>query len=555
MIGAPSLQHELFERVVTLPRSEGGAWAGGDDGGGGATPSPAAATSAAVSFPRSSQSQAIARTAVGCVSAVLRGHAEALYAADVAEDDARAELLKFSGAIGEWVSQYVVAPGSSPAPARGGGPPGAFGAFGGAAVGGGAPRGAAGGPAEGQRGASLTVAIEGVIATEERVWSPLLGLKGHVDATIVAAVAPAAAAPRGGGGPHHRAPDGGIGGGCGGSVATMLPLELKTGRKSQYTQMAHRAQLMLYTLLLRARHGAHRPPRSRSQSGGAPSGGGGGCGFGGLLLYLSPNEQNVSTEHLEPVTNELRSLFSVRNRHAVHLERMRADAVAFEKRAGVVAAAVDAADATAGAAAAARGVVAGGADGGVGGVAEAAATTTDDRRNAAAAEAAAADGRELARALEAWDGAALPRMEDNESECARCFNAAECMLHHAAAERGDRASSGAPPTFDAAVGHLDRAQLACVRRRRTNTPREREREKQRREREGKREREGAEGGAGGGAEIPFQIANATTNILQCGRAIVISLSSLSLSFSLSSSLSPSLLSCVSAAAAAAAALR
>ncbi|KAJ1959819.1 DNA replication endonuclease-helicase Dna2, partial [Dipsacomyces acuminosporus] len=72
-----------------------------------------------------------------------------------------------------------------------------------------------------------TVAISKIINTEENVWSPKFGLKGKVDLTVLSRYS--------------------------GMGAFVEPLELKTGRNT--TNTAHRAQLILYTLLLSERYG------------------------------------------------------------------------------------------------------------------------------------------------------------------------------------------------------------------------------------------------------------------------------------------------------------
>ncbi|KAJ2158175.1 DNA replication endonuclease-helicase Dna2, partial [Coemansia sp. RSA 552] len=76
----------------------------------------------------------------------------------------------------------------------------------------------------GRGGGSLSV--KRVLATEENIWAPALGLKGKIDATVVAQMS-----------------DG---------RALLMPLELKTGRVAA---AAHCAQVTLYTLLLAARYG------------------------------------------------------------------------------------------------------------------------------------------------------------------------------------------------------------------------------------------------------------------------------------------------------------
>ncbi|KAJ1721073.1 DNA replication endonuclease-helicase Dna2 [Coemansia erecta] len=71
-----------------------------------------------------------------------------------------------------------------------------------------------------------TVAISKVLNVEENIWSPKFGLNGKVDLTILAQFS------------AHG--------------AKAIPFELKTGRSSQ--NVAHRTQLLLYTLMLSDRY-------------------------------------------------------------------------------------------------------------------------------------------------------------------------------------------------------------------------------------------------------------------------------------------------------------
>lgn len=75
------------------------------------------------------------------------------------------------------------------------------------------------------------LAIAAAVAEEEDIWSPRTGLKGKIDVTVLATLASAASI-------DHPAP---------------IPFEIKTGRTN--AGMEHRAQTMLYTLLLEDRYG------------------------------------------------------------------------------------------------------------------------------------------------------------------------------------------------------------------------------------------------------------------------------------------------------------
>ena len=72
--------------------------------------------------------------------------------------------------------------------------------------------------------------INKVLDIEEHVWSPMYGLKGNIDATVQATIR------------DHKS-----------ERSLTVPLEMKTGRIS--TTPLHRAQTMIYTLLLKDRYG------------------------------------------------------------------------------------------------------------------------------------------------------------------------------------------------------------------------------------------------------------------------------------------------------------
>lgn len=75
-----------------------------------------------------------------------------------------------------------------------------------------------------------TVAINGLHDVEEDIWSPKWGLKGKVDASVQAVL--------------ER---------DGQRLEVVAPMEIKTGRAIGGVQ--HRAQTLLYTLLMEDRYG------------------------------------------------------------------------------------------------------------------------------------------------------------------------------------------------------------------------------------------------------------------------------------------------------------
>lgn len=81
------------------------------------------------------------------------------------------------------------------------------------------------------------LAINGLHDVEEDIWSPKWGLKGKVDASVQAKITGGAAGSR--------------------AEENVAPLEIKTGRAVGV--LAHRAQTMLYTLLMEHRYGEANP--------------------------------------------------------------------------------------------------------------------------------------------------------------------------------------------------------------------------------------------------------------------------------------------------------
>jgi DNA replication ATP-dependent helicase Dna2 len=116
---------------------------------------------------------------------------------------------------------------------------------------------------------------------EEDIWSPTYGLKGKLDATVQAVIA-------------ERTIDKHIKKEL--LLSThIMPFEIKTGRN--VAGMEHRAQTMLYTLLIAERYGVD-----------VPSG----------LLYYTQSEEVVRVPQSR---NELRALIGARNEMASYMMR------------------------------------------------------------------------------------------------------------------------------------------------------------------------------------------------------------------------------------------
>ncbi|KAL9189329.1 hypothetical protein ACHAXT_011819, partial [Thalassiosira profunda] len=144
---------------------------------------------------------------------------------------------------------------------------------------------------------NTTLSLRGVYSTEEWAHVPELGLKGSVDATIVA-----------------RTRD------SRGVRDALMPVELKTGH-NQTPQHGHLAQLSTYTVMLRARHGSARPGAVDGGDSRSAEGAERGSASSGVLLYL--NHENCVAKHVAPSMGDIKTLVGQRN--AVVCEVRRAE--------------------------------------------------------------------------------------------------------------------------------------------------------------------------------------------------------------------------------------
>ncbi|KAM0752276.1 Dna2-domain-containing protein, partial [Meredithblackwellia eburnea MCA 4105] len=119
------------------------------------------------------------------------------------------------------------------------------------------------------------LAITNTIDIEEDIWSPKYGLKGKVDVSVAA-----------------KAAEGTL---VASKEATTMPFEVKTGKSKG--GMEHRAQTMLYTLLMSDRYNEEVAS--------------------GLLYYSQTNE----VIRVQPARNEIRGLIMARNEFALFLHR------------------------------------------------------------------------------------------------------------------------------------------------------------------------------------------------------------------------------------------
>lgn len=156
--------------------------------------------------------------------------------------------------------------------------------------------------------------LSDVVAVEENVWSPKWGIKGMIDATVVAEFSSSTSTQNNS------------------SVRSwLLPLELKTGAHTDLPAISHRAQVLLYSLLLCDRYGSGPTPRQSvvpDFSAGATE--------AGLLLYSGRNKRrrgktnkanrgsdvDVLFTSVPLNAYEIRSLLNQRNMLAIHLHRL-----------------------------------------------------------------------------------------------------------------------------------------------------------------------------------------------------------------------------------------
>ncbi|CAM9654540.1 unnamed protein product, partial [Choristocarpus tenellus] len=274
-----NLEHELFEASLL---EAAGLWKEGVE---------VVAAAAAGASVRTSSGSAAASEGVtlqfmhSLVDHIVQSNLEALYGVGLDEDTARRELLAVCRPILEWHREFLTqkdgkkaeadnVKGLSPAGNHGGGGNGTRdGKFKGSGV-------VCSGP---NRSHSVRVVITSIIATEDDVWSPVLGLKGIMDATVAAMVMPLATSMGQGG----LSGAGGDLGKQGNWERVVMAVELKTGKRIGDAYSSHRAQVMLYTLLLRIRYGE-------------------GASSGGLLVYTS--HEGLQTGEIRILPPQLRPL-------------------------------------------------------------------------------------------------------------------------------------------------------------------------------------------------------------------------------------------------------
>ncbi len=140
------------------------------------------------------------------------------------------------------------------------------------------------------------VRIDSVLATEDEIWSPIFGLRGCLDVSAKVSFSVRE-----------------DGSGLLFTDTLTVPVELKTGKRSEYVIYDHRAQVVMYSLMIQDRYRGD----IRIKSPPLPSM----CcdGISGLLVYMG--SKGVYTEVVTPNRHELVALVQARNRHAADVYR------------------------------------------------------------------------------------------------------------------------------------------------------------------------------------------------------------------------------------------
>jgi hypothetical protein len=143
------------------------------------------------------------------------------------------------------------------------------------------------------------LSVDQVFATEEWALVPELGLKGNVDATVLGRIKPVHSSTV----PNTDNVE----------QDALIPVELKTGH-NQSLQHNHLAQLSVYTIMLRARHGSAFNGDTYTSSiidEDASDGIERGAASSGMLLYL--NDKSFCVRHVKPSLSDIKTLVGQRN--------------------------------------------------------------------------------------------------------------------------------------------------------------------------------------------------------------------------------------------------
>ncbi len=251
-----SMKHQLFERALLEV-------AGNSKGGG-----------LLSCTPHSEWSKEIQ----GWCADIIRVNVKDLYATGIKDQEAQEELFGIIPFLCDWIRDFVCLTNVTPSTKTDGG----------VAV---CSRG---------KGRNALVRIDSVLATEEEIWSTIYGLRGCLDVTARVALLI-----RGGWNDDEHVL----------SEALTVPVEFKTGKRSDYVVYDHRAQVVLYSLMTLDRYSGdphYATPSMPSMYG---------DGISGLLVYMEST--GVYTEVVTPNRHELVALMQARNKHAADVHRSR----------------------------------------------------------------------------------------------------------------------------------------------------------------------------------------------------------------------------------------
>ncbi len=128
--------------------------------------------------------------------------------------------------------------------------------------------------------------LKEVLSKEETIWSPSLGLRGQIDLIVLGEISDTS---------HSNQK----------RYLNLIPIELKTGKWRLESLVGHRAQIILYVLMIMIRENISRLSNHYCS---------------GLLLYLNSNPSETKWEVIQPTWGEIRALIQTRNILAYHIK-------------------------------------------------------------------------------------------------------------------------------------------------------------------------------------------------------------------------------------------
>lgn len=132
-----------------------------------------------------------------------------------------------------------------------------------------------------------------LLSTEETIWCPTLGIRGQVDIIVSGNIIESGNIP------------------LNDAASLMIPVELKTGKWRLDGLPGHRAQIILYIVMIIIREGLSWRNRDHR------------CV--GILLYLGARDSETKWEVISPSWSEIRALIQVRNTLAYYLKNSQSE--------------------------------------------------------------------------------------------------------------------------------------------------------------------------------------------------------------------------------------